>query len=131
MKIEGKLFAYGCVFYLIICAIYGFWSKDISGIVLLGFTGLFAFLIGFFALHTSRKVFPRPEDRDDGDQEDADLDYGFYSPYSWWPLPTVASCAIIIFGLCFAAWMVAAGVAFLMLSLVGFMFEYYRGQHAH
>lgn len=131
MKVEGKLFAYGCAFYILIAIIYGVWSKDEAGIILLLFTGALAFLVAFFILHTSRKVFPRPEDREDGNIEDADIDYGFYSPHSWWPLPVAASASLIALGLAFAAWMVVAGVVFLLLSLVGFVFEYYRGDHAH
>lgn len=131
MKVEGKLFAYGCAFYIFIAIVYGFWSKDEAGIILLLFTGALAFLISFFILHAAKRVYPRPEDRDDALQEDADIDYGFYSPHSWWPLPVGASAALIAFGWAFAAWMVVAGTAFLMLSLVGFVFEYYRGDHAH
>jgi hypothetical protein len=131
VKDEGKLFVYGAVFYLMIAAIYGFWSRDIAGIVLLLLAGCMACLIGFFVLHTGRRVFPRPEDVEDGNQEDADIDYGFFSPHSWWPLPVAFSTMIICFGLAFAWWIVAVGIAFLMLSLVGFVFEYYRGDHAH
>jgi len=31
----------------------------------------------------------------------------------------------------FAAWLVLLGVVSLMLSLVGFVFEYYRGDFSH
>lgn len=131
MKIEGKLFAWGCAFYFLIALIYGVWSKDETGIVLLIFTGCLAFLIAFFVLHTSKRVYPRPEDRKEALQEDADIDYGFYSPHSWWPLPVAACAAITAFGLVYAAWIVVAGAALLILSLIGFVFEYYRGDHAH
>ena len=131
MKIEGKLFAFGAAFYALVAVIYGAWSRDLAGFILLLFTGTFAFLIGFFVLHTSRRVFPRPEDRSDAEQDEADPDYGFYSPHSWWPLPLAASAAITVFGLAFAAWIVVAGVAFLFLSLIGLVFEYYRGDFAH
>lgn len=127
MKIEGKLFLGFCIFYLLVAVFYGVWSRDESGIILLLFTGSFAFLIAFFVLHTSRRVFPRPEDREDGNIDEADSDYGFYSPHSWWPLPLAASCAVVVFGFVFAAWIVVAGVAFLLMSLVGLVFEYYRG----
>ena len=131
MKVEGKLFAWGAAFYIFLAVVYGLWSKDEAGIILLLFTGLLSFLVAFFVLHTARRVFPRPEDMADAVPEDADLDYGFYSPHSWWPLPVAASAGVIVLGLAFAAWLVVAGVAFLMLSLVGFVFEYYRGDHAH
>ncbi len=131
MKDVGKLFAYGAIFFLILSVIYGFWSRDVAGIVLLLLTGFMTFLIAFFVLHTERRVFPMPEDVKDATQEDADSDYGFYSPYSWWPLPVAASIFLILFGFAFAWWIVVAGIAFLFLSLVGFVFEYYRGDHAH
>lgn len=131
MKIEGKLFAWGCAFYLLIALVYGVWSKDETGIVLLIFTGALAFLIAFFVLHTSKRVYPRPEDRKDAVQSDADIDYGFYSPHSWWPLPVAACAAIVAFGFVYAAWIVVAGAALLILSLIGFVFEYYRGDYSH
>lgn len=131
MKIEGKLFAWGCAFYLLIALVYGVWSKDETGIVLLVFTGALAFLIAFFVLHTSKRVYPRPEDRKDAVQSDADIDYGFYSPHSWWPLPVAACAAIVAFGFVYAAWIVVAGAALLILSLIGFVFEYYRGDYSH
>lgn len=131
MKIEGKLFAWGCAFYLLIALVYGVWSKDETGIVLLIFTGALAFLIAFFVLHTSKRVYPRPEDRKDAVQSDADIDYGFYSPHSWWPLPVAACAAIVVFGFVYAAWIVVAGAALLILSLIGFVFEYYRGDYSH
>ncbi len=131
MKLEGKIFLWGAGFYLMIGVIYGLWSGDIAGFLLLAFTGALAAIIAFFVLHAARRVYPRPEDSPDAIQADADPDYGFYSPHSWWPLPVAASCAVILFGLAFAAWLVVAGTALLFLSLIGFMFEYYRGDHAH
>lgn len=131
MKTEGRLFVGIAIFFLLLTVVYGVWSRDITGILLLLFTFCFSFLIGFFLLNTSRRVFPRPEDRPDGNIDEADPDYGFYSPHSWWPLPLAASMATIAFGWVFAAWIVVAGTAFLFLSLIGFMFEYYRGDHAH
>jgi disulfide bond formation protein DsbB len=131
MKLEGRIFLAGAAFYLLLAVIYGLWSLDFAGFLLLAFTGLLAVIIAFFVLHTARRVYPRPEDNPNADQESADPDYGFYSPHSWWPLPVAASCALIVLGVAFAAWMVVAGVAFLFLSLIGFVFEYYRGDHAH
>ncbi len=131
MKDEGKLFVYGAALFLLFAIVYGVWSRDVAGIILLLFTTALSLFIGFFILHTARRVYPRPEDREDATQDEADIDYGFYSPHSWWPLPLAASCALIGIGLAFAAWIVVAGVVFLFLSLTGFVFEYYRGDHAH
>ena len=87
--------------------------------------------MGFYFLYTSRRIGAMPEDDLDAEQEDADPDYGFYSPHSWWPLAVGASVAIVAFGWVFAAWLVAVGVVTLVLSIIGFVFEYYVGDHAH
>ena len=55
---------------------------------------------------------------------------GFYSPHSWWPLFLAASAAVTALGLVFGWWLVGLGLIFVLLSLGGFLFEYYRGAAA-
>ena len=131
MKIEGLLFALGSAFYLAIAAIYWYFSRDVIGTTALALTGALAFLVAFYVLYTSKRVYPRPEDRLNGDIEEADPEYGFFSPHSWWPLAIGISAAIIGVGLIFAVWIIAFGVFMLFMSLFGWMFEYYRGEFAH
>ena len=131
MKIEGFLFALGSAFYLAVAGIYWYFSRDQIGTTALALTGALAFLVAFYVLYTSKRVYPRPEDRMDGDIEEADPEYGFFSPHSWWPLAIGASATIIGVGLIFAVWIIVFGVFLLFLSLVGWMFEYYRGEFAH
>jgi hypothetical protein len=90
-----------------------------------------AFLISFYALYTSKRVYPRPEDRLDAEMDEADPEYGFYSPHSWWPLAVALSTVTVVLGLIFAVWLIVLGVAALVLGLVGLLFEYYRGEFAH
>lgn len=131
MKIEGLLFALGSAFYLAIAAIYWYFSRDVIGTTALTLTGALAFLVAFYVLYTSKRVYPRPEDRLNGDIEEADPEYGFFSPHSWWPLAIGLSAAIIGVGLIFAVWIIVFGVFLLFMSLFGWMFEYYRGEFAH
>ena len=131
MRIEGGLFALGAVFYLAIAGIYWYFSRDVIGTTALALTGALAFLVAFYALYTSKRVYPRPEDRLNGDIEEADPEYGFFSPHSWWPLAVGLSAAIIGVGLIFAVWIIVLGVFLLFMSLFGWMFEYYRGEFAH
>jgi hypothetical protein len=81
-------------------------------------------------LYTSRRVGIRPEDDPNANIEDADPDYGFFSPHSWWPLVLGFSTMVTALGLVFAVWLLILGVGLLMFALVGFMFEYYRGEFA-
>ncbi len=131
MKIEGLLFALGSAFYLAIAAIYWYFSRDVIGTTALALTGALAFLVAFYVLYTAKRVYPRPEDRLNGDIEEADPEYGFFSPHSWWPLAIGVSAAIIGVGLIFAVWIIVFGVFLLFMSLFGWMFEYYRGEFAH
>ncbi len=131
MKIEGLLFALGSAFYLAIAAIYWYFSRDVIGTTALALTGALAFLVAFYVLYTAKRVYPRPEDRLNGDIEEADPEYGFFSPHSWWPLAIGVSAAIISVGLIFAVWIIVFGVFLLFMSLFGWMFEYYRGEFAH
>ena len=131
MKIEGLLFAMGAVFYAVIAGIYWYFSRDRIGTTALALTGALAFLVAFYALYTSKRVYPRPEDRLDAEVEEADPEYGFFSPHSWWPLVLGFSTMVIVFGLIFAVWLIVLGVFVLFVALIGWMFEYYRGAFAH
>ncbi len=131
MKIEGLLFAMGAVFYAGVAAIYWYFSRDQIGTTALALTGALAFLVAFYSLYTAKRVYPRPEDRLDAEVDEADPEYGFFSPHSWWPLILGFSTMIIVFGLIFAVWLIVLGVFVLFIALIGWMFEYYRGAFAH
>lgn len=131
MRIEGGLFGLGFVFYTLLAGVYWYFSRDEIGTTALALTGGMAFLISFYALYTSKRVYPRPEDRLDAEIDEADPEYGFYSPHSWWPLAVAVATIIVVLGLIFAVWLIVLGVAALVLGLVGLLFEYYRGEFAH
>lgn len=131
MKIESAIFTAGAAFYLILTAIYGYFARDIVGIVLLLFTGGLALIAGFYIMYTSKAVYPRPEDRMDAEVDEADPEYGFFSPHSWWPLAVGFSAFVLAMGFIFAAWMFFFGVIILMIAVTGWLFEYYVGEHAH
>lgn len=131
MKIEGGLFALGTAFYLVVAGIYWFLSRDPVGTTALTLTGVLAFIVAFYMLYTSKRVYPRPEDRLNAEVDEADPEYGFFSPYSWWPLIVGASAGLIVLGLVFANWLTAFGVFALLVGLVGYFFEYYRRDFSH
>lgn len=132
MRIEGWLFGAGAIFYLIVTALYAWLSEDYAiGTPLLLFTGFLALIVGYYILFTAKRVYPRPEDRQDGEIDEADPEYGFYSPHSWWPLAVAAAAFVFVMGFIFATWMAAFGVIILMFAVAGWLFEYYIGPHAH
>lgn len=131
MRNGGFLFALGAVFFGVVATVYGFWSRDWVGTTALAFTGFMTALIGFYLLYAAKRLNDRPEDDVEANQDEADPDYGFFSPQSWWPLPMGFSTMLIAIGLIFATWLMLTGVIFLMLSIIGLVFEYYRNDFAH
>ncbi len=130
MKIEGRIFGLGAIFMVVVAGIYWYFSHDPIGTTALVMSGGLTFLIAFYVLYTAKRVYPRPEDRGDGEIEEADPEYGFFSPHSWWPLAVGLSTFVIVLGLIFATWVIVLGVSLLFLALIGWLFEYYRGEFA-
>lgn len=131
MKIEGWLFLAGAIFFTALTVIYAVLARDIVGIMLLLFTGGLAMIAGFYMLYTSKAIFPRPEDRLNAEVDEADPEYGFFSPHSWWPLAVGSAVFVVVLGFIFAAWMFVWGVVILMIAITGWLLEYYVGDHAH
>jgi hypothetical protein len=128
MIVGGKLFAYGTALYVGLAIIYWFMSGDVVGTTALALTGGLAFLISFYVLFTAKRVGPLPEDNELALISDIDPDYGFFSPYSWWPFAIGLSVAIFVLGFVFARWMMVFGLFAIMMAIYGLIFEYYRGE---
>ncbi len=130
MKLAGRLFLGGAVFYLLVAGIYWVMSHDEAGTTALVLTGFLAAMVGFYLVVTEKRMVHQPEDEPDGEIWEADPDYGHFSPHSWAPLLTGLSAAITFAGLAFAAWIVVAGLVLVVMSTAYWLFEYYRGPNA-
>jgi hypothetical protein len=131
MKVEGWLFVGCAAFFAIMDVIYWHFSKDPTGTTALALSVGLAFLTGFYLLFTGRRLPPRPEDRPDAEIAEGTGELGFFSPHSWWPLITGMSAAVAALGAAVGWWLFLIGMLFVLLSAIGFVFEYYRGQYAH
>ena len=131
MKVEGYLFL-GCAFFFGASDIvYWYFSKDPTGSTALALAVLLAALIGYYTLFTGRRLPERPEDSPDGEIDEGVGELGFFSPHSWWPLITGMSAAVAALGAAVGWWLFLIGMLFVLLSAIGFVFEYYRGSYAH
>ena len=130
MKIGGWSFALGAIFFLVVGGIYFFVSRDEIGTTALVMTGGLAFLVAFYILYTNKRLDGLPEDRANAEIDEADPEYGFYSPHSWWPLPVGFASMLIALGFIFAAWLAVLGIVVLMVAVIGWLFESYRGAFA-
>jgi hypothetical protein len=132
MKVEARLFLAIGVFFFPVAIVYAVFSHAESvgsaGIALLG---VLCLMIGGYFMLLSRRIDSRPEDDAFGEIEDGAGDQGVFSPWSWWPLAIAAAAACVFAGLAVGWWLFFIGAAFGALALVGWVFEYSRGQHAH
>ncbi len=133
MKVESKLFVYLAIFFLPIGPIYLYLNNgsDLAGPIALLLTALLSALIAFYLTITGRQFEVRPEDNPSGEISDHEGDYGFFTPYSWWPLWLGASAAICFAGLAVGWWLFIIGAGFGIVSLVGWTFEHYKGEFAN
>jgi hypothetical protein len=132
MKAETWIFAICSVFFVLVAPAYWFIAEDPTGTSALVMTALLALLVTFYLGFHASRMDPRPEDLKDAEIADGAGELGFFPPFSWWPLWCAACMAAIVFGTALAAWwlmIIAVGIGTVALS--GWIFEYYRGEHAH
>ena len=131
MKVEGYLFVGSAVFFGGTDIVYWYFSHDPTGTTALALAVAMAFLSGFYILFTGRRLPQRPEDNPRGEIAEGTGELGFFSPHSWWPLFTGLACAVAAIGAAIGWWLFLIGMLFVVLSAIGFVFEYYRGAYAH
>jgi hypothetical protein len=132
VKTEAWIFALTTGFFLLVSPIYWLLSGDWTGTSALVMTTLLAAMVTLYLGFHAVKMEPRPEDRRDAEISDGAGELGFFPPYSWWPLWCAAALAVIVYGTAMGAWwLVIIGFGLGALALSGFVFEYYRGEHAH
>ena len=131
MKVEGYLFI-GCAFFFGASDIvYWYFSKDPTGTTALALAVLLAALIGYYTLFTGRRLPERPEDSPEGEIDEGVGELGFFSPHSWWPLFVGLGASTAAIGVAIGWWLFLIGMLATILSVIGFVFEYYRGHYAH
>ena len=132
MKSEAWIFGICTVFFLVVSPAYWLIAGDWTGTSALTMTLLLSAMVTLYLGFHANKMDPRPEDRKDAEIADGAGELGFFPPYSWWPLWCGATLAVCVFGIASGAWwLFIIGGALGALALSGWIFEYYRGEHAH
>ncbi|KQP01112.1 cytochrome c oxidase subunit 4 [Leifsonia sp. Leaf264] len=139
MKANTNLFWILSVFFLLSAIGYTIWSLldpmhqrvEWVGTVAMTLCAVLAAFIGFYIgrVHGAQGG-ELPEDRLDANIDDGDAELGFFSPWSWWPLLLGASVAICFLGLAVGFWLTYCAIGLVLISLVGWVYEYYRGLFA-
>ena len=133
MKSSIYLFNLCGLFFIAVGIFYGFFTdfSELVGFPALLLVGLMALMIGVYLWLTDRRVGRQPQDNDDAEISDADADYGFFSPWSWWPIVSAGAAAVSFYGFAMGWWIVPFGVVLGIVALVGLTYEHDRGDVAH
>ncbi|GAB96920.1 1,4-dihydroxy-2-naphthoate octaprenyltransferase [Kineosphaera limosa] len=137
MKTSAKLFLLGIVFFFPIAVIYGFFTHRVMGqwepvgVIGIALLGLMSGMVGLYLSATIKKLDNDPADNPEGEIADSAGEYGFFSPHSWWPLALGASAGLVFLALALTHyagwWLFPVAVVAGAVSLVGWTFEYFRG----
>ncbi len=132
MKVEEGLFIAGFFAFLPVALVYGWLTEwdELVGPVALGLLAIMCGMIGVYLRLTAGKLDPRPEDDPAALQSAAEGDYGFFAPTSWWPLPLSIGAALLFTGLAVGWWLFIVGLVVGTLALIGWCFEFFRGDNA-
>jgi len=141
VKAEAWVFGATTAFFLLVSPIYWIATAyggyldgkgDWTGFTALAMTTLLCLMITVYLGFHARKMDARPEDSKDAEIADGAGELGFFPPYSWWPLWCSMCLGVMVFGVAVHAWwLFIIGAGFGVVALSGFVFEYYRGEHAH
>ena len=132
MKVEAWIFIITSIFLLLVSPAYWVITGDWTGTSALTMATLLALMVALYLGFHAAKMEPRPEDRKDAEIADGAGELGFFPPYSWWPLWCGSTLAVIVFGTAMSQWwLVILGFTLGAVALSGWIFEYYRGEHAH
>ena len=137
MRANKNLFWILAVFCLLLSGVYIFWhildqgTVEWVGALGIGLAGVLAAFLAFYLGRVfSAQGGDLPEDRLDSDIDDGDPEMGFYSPWSWWPVILAGSASLMLLGFAVGTWITFIGVALVLVAIVGWVYEYYRGYFA-
>ena len=132
MKPEAWMFGITTAFFALVSPSYWLLTQDWTGTSALTMTTLLAGMITLYLGFHAAKMEPRPEDRKDAEIADGAGELGFFPPYSWWPLWCGLTLGVMVYATALGAWwLFIIGAALGAIALSGWIFEYYRGEHAH
>ncbi|MGI8680114.1 MAG: cytochrome c oxidase subunit 4 [Jatrophihabitans sp.] len=138
MKVEARVFLGVGAFFWLTAIGYGIWTSlpnsfshghiESVGVVGLILSGGLVGIPGMFFQFVSRRIDPRPEDRNDAEIAEAAGDVGFFSPGSYWPVSLAAAATLAGLALAFVQiWLLIVAMLLLMFTIGGLLFEYYGG----
>lgn len=134
MRTEGRIFNGVALFLYASAGVYYWWTgfelgaPDWVGTIALILSGTLLAMCGLYFGFVARRIEPRPEDREDADITEGAGEVGFFSPGSYWPFGLALAATLTGLGAVFWMWwLIALGIAALLFTTGGLLFEYYTG----
>jgi len=125
MKANWQLFSGLSIFYVIMAVVYYFVGGEAVGITGMTLAACLAGMVGFYVWFTQKRIgFAIPSDNTEAEIADDAGELGFYSPHSWWPLPTALSATAMGLGLIIGWWLTLIALGSLVISIIGMVTEY-------
>lgn len=139
MKSNVVIFSILTAYFVIVASVYTVWnliSNDriewAGSLAILLSGGLTGFIAAYLSLVQKKQGGVLVEDQLESDIDDGDPEIGEFSPWSWWPIFLAFSIAMVILGLCvgFNFWLAFLSLPLVVVGVVGWVYEYYRGYFA-
>lgn len=137
MKTNIVVLSILAIYFGLLATVYTVWSliadgaMEWTGSLAIALSGVLSLLIAFFLqIQFKNQGGELPEDRLEANIDDGDAELGFFSPWSWWPVTLAAGAAIAFVGLAVGFWVALYGLPLVLIGLVGWSYEYYRGYFA-
>ena len=131
MRMEARIFIILTIFFALVTPIYWFISHEVTGTVALILTFFMTLMLALFLSLVARRIDERPEDRKDGEIAEGAGELGFFPPRSIWPLACGGVMVLVALGPVFGWWLLFLGAGLGAVAMTGWVYEFYRGDHAH
>ena len=131
MKVEAWIFGALTIFCAIVTPVYWIMSKDPTGTAALILTFFLCLMIAGYLGLVARRIDPRPEDKKLGEIAEGAGELGFFPPHSIWPLFCALTMVLVALGPVFGWWLLILGFGVGAVTCSGWIYEFYRGDHAH
>ncbi|MFC5501522.1 cytochrome c oxidase subunit 4 [Lysinimonas soli] len=130
--ILGAFFWLGDLTYILWSLFFSEFAKvEWVGAIAMGLSGVFSFFMAFYLGRThAGQGGEIPADLNDANIDDGDPEMGHFSPWSWWPFLLSFALALMFLGLAVGVWITFLGAPIVIVALLGWYYEYYRGNFA-
>lgn len=121
-------------YFAVLTAVYTVWAHiewghtEWVGSIAIALSAVLSIFIAFYLqIQNKNQGGILPEDRLDAEIDDGDPELGYFSPWSWWPVFLAGGAALAMVGMSVGVWVALYALPLVLVGLVGWTYEYYRG----